>query len=213
MHGQTVETLAQRILSGEIPEGRRLDMAALQTELGVSLDGAARGAEGARGQGPGRRPAEARHVRPARAPTGTCSTRDVLRWQFAARRPRRRRSSRDLAEVRAIVEPGRRRPGRRPPHRRGPRTALETALDAMARRRRADAVAADLAFHRALLAATHNELLDRMEVVIETGLAERDRLVHSAAGTATTRCPATAPCSRPSGPATRTPRSRPCAPC
>jgi DNA-binding FadR family transcriptional regulator len=44
------------------------------------------------------------------------------------------------------------------------------------------AVAADLAFHRALLAATHNELLVRMEVVIETGLAERDRMVHGALG-------------------------------
>jgi len=46
------------------------------------------------------------------------------------------------------------------------------------------AVAADLAFHRALLAATHNELVERMEVVIETGLAERDRMVHGNAGTA-----------------------------
>ncbi|HEY9408626.1 MAG TPA: FCD domain-containing protein, partial [Jiangellaceae bacterium] len=43
-----------------------------------------------------------------------------------------------------------------------------------------DAVAADLAFHRTLLAASHNELLARMEVLIEAGLAQRDRLVHSA---------------------------------
>ena len=38
---------------------------------------------------------------------------------------------------------------------------------------------ADLAFHRALLAATHNELLERMEMVIESGLAHRDEVVHS----------------------------------
>ena len=44
----------------------------------------------------------------------------------------------------------------------------------------AHAVEADLAFHRALLAATHNELLERMEMVIESGLAHRDRIVHSA---------------------------------
>ncbi|MZE71078.1 FCD domain-containing protein, partial [Streptomyces sp. SID5789] len=43
----------------------------------------------------------------------------------------------------------------------------------------ARAVAADLAFHRALLAATHNELLERMEMVISSGLAHRDRIVHS----------------------------------
>jgi DNA-binding FadR family transcriptional regulator len=44
----------------------------------------------------------------------------------------------------------------------------------------AHAVEADLAFHRGLLAATHNELLQRMEMVIESGLAHRDRIVHSA---------------------------------
>ncbi|MYV51157.1 FCD domain-containing protein, partial [Streptomyces sp. SID3212] len=43
----------------------------------------------------------------------------------------------------------------------------------------AHAVEADLAFHRALLAATHNELLERMEMVIESGLAHRDQIVHS----------------------------------
>jgi DNA-binding FadR family transcriptional regulator len=39
-------------------------------------------------------------------------------------------------------------------------------------------VAADLAFHKALLHATGNELLTKMEVIMETGLAGRDRLVH-----------------------------------
>jgi DNA-binding FadR family transcriptional regulator len=34
-------------------------------------------------------------------------------------------------------------------------------------------------FHRALLRATHNELLERMEMVIESGLAHRDEIVHS----------------------------------
>ena len=48
-----------------------------------------------------------------------------------------------------------------------PRTAARTAVEA------------DLAFHRALLAASHNEMLDRMETVISTGLAFRDRLVHA----------------------------------
>jgi DNA-binding FadR family transcriptional regulator len=42
----------------------------------------------------------------------------------------------------------------------------------------AEAVAADLAFHRALLAASHNELLERMDQVLASGLAARDRLVH-----------------------------------
>uniref|UniRef100_UPI00117E7399 FadR/GntR family transcriptional regulator n=2 Tax=Streptomyces TaxID=1883 RepID=UPI00117E7399 len=59
--------------------------------------------------------------------------------------------------------------------------ALQAALDAMGEDGAGPghAVEADLAFHRALLAATHNELLERMEMVIEPGLAHRDRIVHS----------------------------------
>ncbi|MBD0735649.1 hypothetical protein BGM09_21345 [Streptomyces sp. CBMA29] len=56
--------------------------------------------------------------------------------------------------------------------------ALQSEWDAVSPRRAAHAVEADLAFHRALLAATHNELLERMETVIESGLA-RDEIVHS----------------------------------
>lgn len=59
--------------------------------------------------------------------------------------------------------------------------ALDAAIEAMGERDNgaAHAVEADLAFHRALLNATHNELLERMEMVIESGLAHRDRIVHS----------------------------------
>lgn len=41
-------------------------------------------------------------------------------------------------------------------------------------------IEADLSFHRALLDAAHNELLSRMEVVIEAGLRIRDEIVHHA---------------------------------
>jgi GntR family transcriptional regulator, galactonate operon transcriptional repressor len=41
-------------------------------------------------------------------------------------------------------------------------------------------VGADLSFHRALLWATGNELLTKMEMFLATGLADRDRLVHTA---------------------------------
>ncbi|MBO0785234.1 MAG: FCD domain-containing protein, partial [Actinobacteria bacterium] len=40
-------------------------------------------------------------------------------------------------------------------------------------------IEADLAFHRAVLYAAHNELLGRMEMVIEAGLRARDMLVHN----------------------------------
>ncbi|MFD4586859.1 FadR/GntR family transcriptional regulator [Streptomyces sp. NPDC058434] len=181
VHGQTVETLARRVLSGEIPEGATLDMAALQSELDVSLTAlreslkvlAAKGMVDARQK-------RGTFVRP-RCDWNLLDA-DVLRWQFSE-------SSgtgadpvllRNLGEVRGIIEPAavRLAAARRTD---ADLEALEAALEAMGQEGGANhAVESDLAFHRALLAATHNELLERMEMVIESGLAQRDRLVHSA---------------------------------
>ncbi|WBB60497.1 FCD domain-containing protein [Streptomyces sp. WMMC500] len=193
VHGQTVETLAHRVLGGEIAEGATLDLAALQAELGVSLTAlreslkvlAAKGMVDARQKrGTFVRPRSDWHLLDA----------DVLRWRFesaarqqgegdAARsRPAAAPLLRDLDEVRGIVEPAAVRLAavRRTA---ADLSALEEALAAMAGARdgataSAAAVAADLAFHRALLAASHNELLERMDLVIASGLAARDHLVH-----------------------------------
>jgi GntR family transcriptional regulator, galactonate operon transcriptional repressor len=180
VHGQTVELLAQRILTGQLAEGAILDLSALQTEFDVSLTVlrealrvlAAKGLVDAR-------PKRGTFVRPRAA--WSLLDGDVLRWQFA--RSHRPGLFDDLHELRTIVEPGAASLA-------ADRAtaddvaALEAALEQMAAAGEdpAAAVAADLAFHRALLAATHNELIQRMEVVIETGLAERDRMVHGAAG-------------------------------
>ena len=121
---------------------------------------------------------------------------DVLRWQFAEGADPRLLDK--LHEVRGIIEPAAARLA-------ADRAtdddlaALDGALDEMAG---ADGDPPPPSrptsnFHRALLAATHNELLERMEVVIETGLAERDRLVHGGPSRTTTRCPATEPWSTP----------------
>ncbi|NMO54081.1 FadR family transcriptional regulator [Actinoplanes sp. TBRC 11911] len=180
VHGQTVELLAQRILTGQLAEGAILDLSALQTEFDVSLTVlrealrvlAAKGLVDAR-------PKRGTFVRPRAA--WSLLDGDVLRWQFA--RSHRPGLFDDLHELRTIVEPG---AASLAADRATPADleALDTALAAMAEAGDdpAAAVAADLAFHRALLAATHNELIQRMEVVIETGLAERDRMVHGAAG-------------------------------
>ena len=37
LHGQIVEVMAQRILSGQIPEGATINVTELQSDLGVSL--------------------------------------------------------------------------------------------------------------------------------------------------------------------------------
>jgi DNA-binding FadR family transcriptional regulator len=181
VHGQTVEALARRILGGEIPEGATLDLVALQSELDVSLTAlreslkvlAAKGMVDARQK-------RGTFVR-ARADWNLLDA-DVLRWQFEGEgsTETERALLRNLAEVRAIVEPA---AVRLAAERRtdADLAALDSALDAMSEHRNdaTHAVEADLAFHQALLAATHNELLVRMEMVIESGLAHRDRIVHS----------------------------------
>jgi DNA-binding FadR family transcriptional regulator len=181
VHGQTVEVLAHRILNGQLAEGATLDITALQSEFDVSLTVlrealrvlAAKGMVDAR-------PKRGTFVRP-RADWSLLDG-DVLRWQFA--RQDRPSLFEDLHELRSIVEPGAASlaAGRATDD---DLTALDHALDAMAAAGddAGAAVAADLSFHRALLAATHNELVLRMEVLIETGLAERDRMVHGNAGT------------------------------
>ncbi|WP_433552510.1 FadR/GntR family transcriptional regulator [Micromonospora zamorensis] len=176
VHGQTVEAIARRILTGEIAVGATLNIVALQEEFGVSLTAlrealkvlSAKGIVDARQK-------RGTFVRP-RADWNLLDG-DVIRWQFAEGPDERLLEK--LHEVRAIIEPAAARLA-------ATRAtgddlaALDQALAEMtdAIGDPAAAIAADLAFHRALLAATHNELLERMEVVMETGLAERDRLVH-----------------------------------
>lgn len=183
VHGQTVEALAHRLLGGEWAEGATLDLVALRGELDVSLTAlreslkvlAAKGLVDARQR-------RGTFVRP-RTQWNLLDP-DVLRWRLAAAPADRGADvslQRDLGEVRAIVEPA---AARLAAERRAPDdlAALEESLTAMSRAGSpAEAAAADLAFHRALLTATHNELLVRMEPVFASGLAERDVLVHSSA--------------------------------
>jgi DNA-binding FadR family transcriptional regulator len=86
--------------------------------------------------------------------------------------------------VRFIIEP---EAARLAAHRRtaADLQAMETALEEMAAAgthpgavRTDRVVDADLAFHRALLGSAHNEVLSRMEAIIEAGLRVRDQLVH-----------------------------------
>lgn len=176
LHGQTVETLGSRIVQGEYAPGSSLSPDALEAEFGISKSVlrealrvlAAKGLVDSRQK-------RGTVVRPRSS--WSLLDADLLRWQggqpdaaFFA----------NLAEVRSIVEPA---GARLAAARRDAEdlAALRAALDRMAEAG-TDAVAvveADLAFHRALLDTAHNELLCRMEVVIEAGLRARDALVHS----------------------------------
>ena len=186
LHGHVVQVVGQRIARGELSPGDPIDVDELETEFGVSRTVvreslkvlAAKGLVDAR-------PKRGTFVRP-RADWSLLDP-DLLRWQYEGRVDAAFLDN--LAEVRAIVEPaGARLAASR-------RTvedlaALERALAGMStgittgtagEENKDTAIAADLAFHRALLFAAHNELLERMEVVIEAGLRTHDHLVYESA--------------------------------
>ncbi|MDX2973010.1 FadR/GntR family transcriptional regulator [Kribbella solani] len=178
LHGQIVEELARRILSGQVPEGATINIAELQSELGVSLTAVREALRVLTAKGlVDARQKRGTYVRP-RADWNLLDP-DVIRWRVtdADTRPG---LLEDLHEVRGIVEPA----AARLAALRGEAThlaALDEALAAMdSARDHHAAAAADLAFHRTLLAATGNELLTKLEVIMESGLADRDRLVHKA---------------------------------
>jgi len=181
LHGEVVETIGTRIASGWYRPGDQLLSEPLEAELGVSKTVVREALRALAAKGlveP--RPKRGTVVRPREA--WSLLDPDLLYWQ--SRSEQSPQFLRDLAEVRFIVEPEAARLAARR------RTAsdlgaMQQALEEMAAagKRSDDArphevVAADLAFHRALLGAAHNELLSRMEAVIEAGLRVRDQLVH-----------------------------------
>ncbi|MCX5415642.1 FadR/GntR family transcriptional regulator [Streptomyces sp. NBC_00059] len=177
VHGQVVQSLGARIVGGTIPEGSTLEVRALGEELDVSLTVMRESLKVLAGKG----------LVDARQKRGTFVRErghwnlldaDVIRWRVEGGAGEE--LMRDLADVRSIIEPAAAR--RAALHRTdADLEALEAALGSMGRAQAdsADAGEADAAFHRALLAATGNEMLARMDLLLEPGLRERDRLVHS----------------------------------
>jgi GntR family galactonate operon transcriptional repressor len=178
LHGEVIESLGRRIVSGELDNGDTLDVPGLEQELGISRSVLREALRVLKSKGlVDARPKRGTFVQPRTE--WRLLDPDVVRWQFEGRADGQFLD--DLSEVRGIIEPA---SARLAALRRTDEdiAALELAIDRMATASRGDgdAVEADVAFHRALLAATHNELLVCMEVVLETGLAARDRLVHGA---------------------------------
>jgi len=179
VHGQTVETLAGRILSSEYSEGSVLNLPALLEELDVSLTALREALKVLTAKGMiDARQKRGTYVQP-RASWNMLDA-DVMRWQTAGSADSKLFDQ--LTEVRAVVEPA------------AARLAAERATEdevvalTAALQRMADAgpdlnemVAADLDFHRLLLTMTCNDFLLQIDRVIAIGLAERDRIVHAAA--------------------------------
>ncbi|MEV6589741.1 FadR/GntR family transcriptional regulator [Streptomyces acidicola] len=178
LYGQAVEEIGRRIIRGDHPPGSVLYPEKLETELGVSKTVVREALRVLASKGLiESRQKRGTTIRP-RADWNLLDS-DLLRWQGSSAPTDS--FLEDLAEVRAIVEPaGARLAASRRTE--SDLTALRQALDAMAAAGTDTEamVEADLAFHRALLDAAHNELLSRMEVVIEAGLGIRDRIVHGA---------------------------------
>ncbi|MFD4193724.1 MULTISPECIES: FadR/GntR family transcriptional regulator [Amycolatopsis] len=177
VHGQTVATLGARIVAGEIAEGAVIDLAELGRDLDVSMTVLREALKVLAAKGL----VEARQKRGtsvrARVHWNLLDS-DVIRWRSEAGDTAA--VLRDLAEVRAVVEPAA-----------ASMAALRRDEDDLAELDAALAdmrtavgpaaqVAADLRWHRALLRATHNEMLSRMDVFIEPALRLRDALVHEA---------------------------------
>ena len=175
LHGQIVETLAVRVLSGEWREGTVLNLPALREELDISLTALREALKVLTAKG----------LIHARQKHGTfvqprenwqLLDPDVMRWHTTARGNSDLLD--ELAEVRAVVEPA---AARLAAERATAQdiAAMSAALDAMSAAPDTETrIAADLAFHRGLLTAAHNGFLLQIERVIAIGLAERDRLVH-----------------------------------
>lgn len=177
LHGQMVELIGTRIVRGDYEPGAPLYADALESEFRVSKTVVRETL----------RVLAAKGLVEARQRRGTVVLPrdrwalldgDVLRWQGGLEPDFG--FLENLAEVRSIVEPAAARLAARR------RTdddleRLQEALDAMATAATADQQAianADVRFHRAVLAAAHNELLSQMEVVLATGLQLRDEFVH-----------------------------------
>ena len=181
LHGEVVDTIGRRITSGSYRPGDQLLCEQLEVELGVSQTVIREALKVLAAKGlveP--RPKRGTVVSPREV--WSLLDPDLLYWQ-STEEPGAT-FLQDLAEVRFIIEPeGARLAAQRRTH--ADMEAIEAALFAMAQTgerpggvRPNEVVEADLAFHRALLAAAHNELLSRMEPVIEAGLRVRDQLVH-----------------------------------
>ncbi|GAA3726235.1 FadR/GntR family transcriptional regulator [Salinactinospora qingdaonensis] len=172
VHGQIVQLLGSRIVSGEIAEGATIDLTALSEELDLSLTAlrealkvlAAKGLVDSR---------QKRGTFVRERSQWNLLDPDVLGWQLATGAAGT--FFRDLSELRMAVEPAAARLAAR---RRTDSDVGELRAALRAVREAADAspeaaARAELAWHRTLLAATHNEMFSRMDVFLAAGLSHQ----------------------------------------
>lgn len=175
IHGQVVNILGERILRGELQPGDTIETTALLAELQVSRTVLREAIKLLSGKG----------LVDARPRFGTYVT-ERSRWQLLDSDVMTWRSIEDpdpllvieLGEVRQIIEPA---AARMAAVRRSD-VQLQGILDALVMLENSKAaghtefIEADLAFHRAVLQAAGNELLERFEVILSPAMHARDKL-------------------------------------
>jgi DNA-binding FadR family transcriptional regulator len=180
MHGQVVDSLGQSIVAGRLAPGQVIALAELDHQLGASRSVVREAVRVLADKGlVDARPKRGTVVRGRES--WSLLDPDLLRWQYESRTDTGFLAN--LAEVRSIIEPA--AAGLAATRRTDEdlvvmREALQEMEDPAASPEAI--VHADLAFHRGLLLATHNDLLQRMELVIQTALRSRDELVHQSEG-------------------------------
>ena len=180
MHGQVVDSLGQSIVGGRLAPGQVIDLAELERQLGASRSVVREAVRVLADKGlVDARPKRGTVVRGRES--WSLLDPDLLRWQYESRTDTGFLAN--LAEVRSIIEPA--AAGLAASRRTDEdlvvmREALQEMEDPAASPEAI--VHADLAFHRGLLVATHNDLLQSMELVIQTALRSRDELVHQSEG-------------------------------
>ena len=178
LHGHAVQRLGREIVGGQRQPGAMLDPEQLVDELGVSRTVVREALRVLTAKGlVAARPKVGTYVRD-RADWRMLDP-DLLRWRYETTTDYDFLDN--LAEVRRIIEPA----GAALAAQRRTDADLATLRDALTQMEQAHvdrdsdaATAADLLFHRTLLASGHNELLEQMEMVIAAGLRGRDLLVH-----------------------------------
>ena len=188
LHGEVVERIALRILRGDLTPGQALPNADdLSTELHVSrtLIREATKVLAAKGLLESR-PKTGTRVRP-RADWSLLDP-DVLAWTYQAKPDAQ--FLRNVTEVRRIVEPAAAGlAASRATH--DDLVAMEFAYDHMRRlaKHASGFIEADISFHTAILAASHNELLDRMTSAISAGLSVSGNVTRQLMGAASASMP------------------------
>lgn len=177
LHGRVVDELGLRIMSGKLEAGAIVDTEELAASYDVSRTVVREALKVLAGKGLiDARPRRGTFVRERL--NWNLLDPDVLRWQFD--------SVTDVSileklhEVRVMVEPAAAELAavRRTDD---DLVVLFAAVEAMAEAYAGtDSIAeSDLQFHLGLLAATHNELVEQLSIIIGIGLAARDQYVHS----------------------------------